>query len=135
MIQRILLCALVATLPSCGLYSKLNDAVDRVDLATAKADQALVGIEQGLATMGERGAELASKVAEIRVAVTEADKNGDGRVAGVSEWTELIYQLLAILGIGGYAAATNYKRRANVQAIYSELDSLKQRVSVAAPRQ
>ena len=53
MIQRILLCALVATLPSCGLYSKLNDAVDRVDLATAKADQALVGIEQGLATMGE----------------------------------------------------------------------------------
>lgn len=118
-------------LPSCGIYTKLNEAVDRVDLATQKADQALQGVEQGLASMGEKGEALAAKVAEIRAAVNEADKNNDGRVAGVTEWTDLLYQLLAILGIGGYAVTTNTKRRQNVQAIYQEIDALKDRVRVA----
>lgn len=120
--------ALLTVLPSCGIYSKLNEAVDRVDLATQKADHALQGVEQGLAAMGEKGEALASKVAEIRAAVVAADQDQDGRVSGVTEWADLIYQLLAILGIGGYAASTNAKRRQNVAALYGEIDALKERV-------
>lgn len=126
--MRYLLLGTVLLLPSCGIYSKLNEAVDRVDLATQKADQALQGVEQGLAAMGEKGEALASKVAEIRAAIASADQNADGRVSGVTEWADLIYQLLAILGIGGYAASTNAKRRQNVAALYGEIDALKERV-------
>lgn len=119
------------SLSSCGIYTRLSEAVDRVDLATAKADKALEGVEQGLASMGQQGAELAAKVAEIRNAVVAADTNADGRVSGIAEWTDLIYQLLAILGIGGYAVTTNAKRRQNVAALYTEIDALKDRVRVA----
>jgi hypothetical protein len=129
--MRYLLLGTVLLLPSCGIYTKLNEAVDRVDLATQKADQALQGVEQGLVAMGEKGEALAAKVAEIRAAVGRADANSDGRVSGIAEWTDLIYQLLAILGIGGYAVTTNAKRRQNVAALYTEIDALKDRVRVA----
>ena len=75
--------------------------------------------------MGEKGQQLADKVEQVRAALEQADMNADGKVSGVSEWTELIYQLLALLGVGGYAVATNAKRRANTQAIYAQLDELK----------
>jgi hypothetical protein len=123
--KALLLAAVICTLPSCGIYTKLNDAVDRIDLATKEADQALQGVQQGLVAMGDKGKELADKVEQVRTALAQADLNADGRVAGVNEWTELIYQLLALLGVGGYAVATNAKRRANTQAIYAQLDELK----------
>ena len=124
MIRTILLPVLLL-LPSCGIYSKLNEAVDRIDLATKEADQALQGVQQGLVAMGEKGQQLAEKVEQVRAAVAQSDINADGRVSGVNEWTELIYQLLAILGVGGYAVSTNAKRRASTQAIYAQLDQLK----------
>lgn len=112
-------------LTSCGVYTKLNDAVDRVDLATKEAEKALIGVEAGLKSMGTKGEELAAKVAEVKAALAEADKNGDGRVAGLEEWYGLIMQLLTIFGIGGYAVATNQKRRANAAALYEQIDALK----------
>jgi hypothetical protein len=115
-------------LTSCGVYTKLNDAVDRVDLATKEAEKALTGVEAGLRNMGEQGQKLADKAAEVRAAVAEADKNGDGKVAGLEEWYGLVMQLLAIFGIGGYAVSTNAKRRANTAAIYEQLDGLKDRI-------
>ena len=123
--NRPILLTLLLLLPSCGIYSKLNEAVDRIDLATKEADQSLQGVQQGLAAMGEKGQQLADKVEQVRAALEQADMNADGKVSGVSEWTELIYQLLALLGVGGYAVATNAKRRANTQAIYAQLDELK----------
>lgn len=123
--MRYLLLGTVLLLSSCGIYTRLNEAVDRIDVATKEADQALAGVQQGLAAMGEKGQQLAEKVEQVRTALAQADLNADGRVSGVSEWTELVYQLLALLGVGGYAVATNAKRRANTQAIYAQLDELK----------
>ena len=120
-------------LPSCGIYTKLNEAVERVDLATQEADKALQGMQAGLASMGAKGEELAAKLAEVRTAIVEADKNGDGRVVGMDEWYALIVQLLAILGVGGYAVQTNAKRRENVQALYEQLDQLKDRIRETPP--
>ena len=124
---------LLLLLPSCGLYSQLNDAVNRVDIATKEADKALQGMQAGLATMGTKGEELAAKLAEVRTAIVEADKNGDGRVVGMDEWYALVVQLLAILGVGGYAVQTNAKRRENVQALYEQLDQLKDRIRETPP--
>lgn len=122
---------LLLLLPSCGIYTKLNEAVDRVDLATKQAEESLQGVEAGLKAMGTKGEEIAAKVAEIRTAVVEADKNGDGKVAGLEEWYGLVMQLLTILGIGGYAVSTNAKRRANAQTIFEQIDQLKERVRAA----
>lgn len=124
-----LLCA-----PSCTLYTRLSDAVDRVDMATQETEKALEGVEAGLAQLGDRGRELADTVAQVRVAVVEADRNGDGRVAGVEEWYGLVLQLLTIFGVGGYAATINGKRRATAQQLYAAIDELKDRVR-AAPQQ
>ena len=121
-----LLCA-----PSCTLYTRLSDAVDRVDMATEQTEKALEGVEAGLAQLGDRGRELADTVAQVRVAVVEADRNGDGRVAGVEEWYGLVLQLLTILGVGGYAATVNGKRRATAQQLYAAIDELKDRVRAA----
>jgi hypothetical protein len=115
-------------LSSCGIYTKLNNAVERVDLATAEADKALQGVQAGLAAMGTQGEALAAKVAEIKVAIHDADKNGDGKVVGLEEWYGLIMQLLTIFGIGGYAVATNQKRRENTAALYEQLDALKDKI-------
>jgi len=123
--MRYLLLTTCLLLPSCGIYTRLNEAVDRIDIATKEADQALAGVQQGLVAMGEKGQQLADKVEQVRTALAQADKNADGRVSGVSEWTELVYQLLALLGVGGYAVSTNAKRRANTQEIYAQLDQLK----------
>ena len=122
----ILLALLV--LPSCGIYTRLNDAVDRIDLATKEADQALAGVQQGLVAMGEKGQQFADKVEQVRAALAASDANADGRVSGIGEWSELIYQLLAILGVTGYAVSTNAKRRASTQEIYAQLDQLKDAV-------
>lgn len=130
--HKILLCSLLL-LPSCGLYTQLNDAVNRVDIATKEADKALQGMQAGLASMGTKGEELAAKLAEVRTAIVEADKNGDGRVVGMDEWYALVVQLLAILGVGGYAVQTNAKRRENVQALYEQLDQLKDRIRETPP--
>lgn len=130
--HKLILCCLLL-LPSCGLYSQLNDAVNRVDIATKEADKALQGMQAGLASMGTKGEELAAKLAEVRTAIVEADKNGDGRVVGMDEWYALVVQLLAILGVGGYAVQTNAKRRENVQALYEQLDQLKDRIRETPP--
>lgn len=130
--HKILLFSLLL-LPSCGLYTQLNDAVNRVDIATKEADKALQGMQAGLASMGTKGEELAAKLAEVRTAIVEADKNGDGRVVGMDEWYALVVQLLAILGVGGYAVQTNAKRRENVQALYEQLDQLKDRIRETPP--
>lgn len=124
---------LLLLLPSCGIYTRLNDAVERVDIATKQAEESLQGVEAGLKAMGDKGEALAAKVAEIRTAIVDADKNKDGKVLGLDEWYGLIVQLLAILGIGGYAVQTNAKRRENVQALYEQLDGLKDRIRDAAP--
>lgn len=129
--MRTLLLSSLFLLPSCGIYTKLNEAVDRVDLATKQAEASLQGVEAGLKAMGTKGEEIAAKVAEIRTAVVEADKNGDGKVAGLEEWYGLVMQLLTILGIGGYAVSTNAKRRANAQTIFEQIDQLKERVRAA----
>lgn len=123
-----LLCA-----PSCTLYTRLSDAVDRVDLATKDAEQALEGVESGLAQLGDRGRELADTVAQVRVAIAEADRDGDGRVSGVEEWYGLVVQLLAILGVGGYAANVNGRRRATAQQLFAEIDALKDRMRAQPP--
>ena len=123
-----LLCA-----PSCTLYTRLSDAVDRVDMATKETEKALEGVEAGLAQLGDRGRELADTVAQVRVAVVEADRNGDGRVSGVEEWYGLVLQLLAIFGVGGYAASVNGRRRATAQQLYAAIDELKDRVRGTAP--
>lgn len=123
-----LLCA-----PSCTLYTRLSDAVDRVDLATKDAEQALEGVEAGLAQLGDRGRELADTVAQVRVAIAEADRDGDGRVSGVEEWYGLVMQLLAILGVGGYAANVNGRRRATAQQLFAEIDALKDRMRAQPP--
>lgn len=130
--QKPFLCLLLL-LPSCGIYTKLNEAVDRVDIATKQAEQSLQGVEAGLAAMGTKGEEIAAKVAEIRTAIVEADKNKDGKVAGVEEWYGLVMQLLTILGIGGYAVQTNNKRRANAQTLFEQIDQLKAQVRGQAP--
>lgn len=117
-------------LTSCGVYTKLNDAIDRVDLATKEAEKALTGIEAGLRNMGEQGQKLADKAAEVRAAVAEADTNQDGRVSGLEEWYGLVMQLLTIFGVGGYAVATNAKRRENTAALYQQLDAIKDRLRV-----
>lgn len=129
--MRTLLLSSLFLLPSCGIYTKLNEAVDRVDLATKQAEESLQGVEAGLKAMGTKGEEIASKVAEIRKAIGEADINSDGKVAGVEEWYGLVMQLLTILGIGGYAVSTNAKRRANTQTLFQQIDELKERVRVA----
>lgn len=129
--HKLLLCCLL--LPSCGIYTKLNEAVERVDLATQETDKALQGMQAGLASMGTKGEELAAKLAEVRTAIVTADKNGDGRVVGMDEWYTLVVQLLAILGVGGYAVKTNAKRRENVQALYEQLDQLKDRIRETPP--
>ena len=130
--QKPFLCLLLL-LPSCGIYTKLNEAVDRVDIATKQAEQSLQGVEAGLAAMGTKGEEIANKVAEIRTAIVEADKNQDGKVAGIEEWYGLVMQLLTILGIGGYAVQTNNKRRANAQTLFEQIDALKAQVRGQAP--
>lgn len=130
--QKTFLCLLLL-LPSCGIYTKLNEAVDRVDLATKQAEESLHGVEAGLKAMGTKGEEIANKVAEIRTAIVEADKNKDGKVAGVEEWYGLVMQLLTILGIGGYAVQTNNKRRANAQTLFEQIDALKAQVRGQAP--
>ena len=130
--QKPFLCLLLM-LPSCGIYTKLNEAVDRVDIATKQAEQSLQGVEAGLAAMGTKGEEIAAKVAEIRTAIVEADKNKDGKVAGVEEWYGLVMQLLTILGIGGYAVQTNNKRRANAQTLFEQIDALKAQIRGQAP--
>jgi hypothetical protein len=130
MIRTTVLVALLCT-PSCTLYNRLSDAVDRVDLATQQTEEALEGVEAGLAQLGDRGRELADTVAQVRVAVVEADRNGDGRVAGVEEWYGLVLQLLTIFGVGGYAATVNGKRRATAQQLYAAIDELKDRVRAA----
>lgn len=124
---------LLLLLPSCGIYTKLNEAVDRVDIATKQAEESLQGVEAGLKAMGTKGEEIASKVAEIRTAIVEADKNKDGKVAGVEEWYGLVMQLLTILGIGGYAVQTNNKRRANAQTMFEQIDQLKAQIRGQAP--
>lgn len=129
--MRTLLLSSLFLLPSCGIYTKLNEAVDRVDLATKQAEESLQGVEAGLKAMGTKGEEIASKVAEIRKAIGEADTNSDGKVAGLEEWYGLVMQLLTILGIGGYAVSTNAKRRANTQTLFQQIDELKERVRVA----
>lgn len=129
--MRTLLLSSLLLLPSCGIYTKLNEAVDRVDIATKQAEQSLEGVEAGLKAMGTKGEEIANKVAEIRTAIVEADKNKDGKVAGVEEWYGLVMQLLTILGVGGYAVSTNAKRRANAQTMFEQLDQLKERVRAA----
>lgn len=131
--MRTLLLSSLFLLPSCGIYTKLNEAVDRVDLATKQAEQSLEGVEAGLKAMGTKGEEIASKVAEIRTAIVEADKNKDGKVAGVEEWYGLVMQLLTILGIGGYAVQTNNKRRANAQTMFEQIDQLKAQIRGQAP--
>jgi len=131
-VQKLFLCLLLL-LPSCGIYTKLNEAVDRVDIATKQAEESLQGVEAGLAAMGTKGEEIAAKVAEIRTAIVEADKNKDGKVAGVEEWYGLVMQLLTILGIGGYAVQTNNKRRANAQTLFEQIDALKAQVRGQAP--
>lgn len=131
--MRTLLLSSLFLLPSCGIYTKLNEAVERVDLATKQAEQSLEGVEAGLKAMGTKGEEIASKVAEIRTAIVEADKNKDGKVAGVEEWYGLVMQLLTILGIGGYAVQTNNKRRANAQTMFEQIDQLKAQIRGQAP--
>jgi hypothetical protein len=37
-------------------------------------------------------------------------------------------QLLTIFGVGGYAVATNAKRRENTAALYQQLDAIKDRL-------
>lgn len=134
MIRTIFLLVALLCAPSCTLYTRLSDAVDRVDMATQETEKALEGVEAGLAQLGDRGRELADTVAQVRVAVVEADRNGDGRVAGVEEWYGLVLQLLTIFGVGGYAATINGKRRATAQQLYAAIDELKDRVR-AAPQQ
>ena len=124
---------LLLLLPSCGIYTKLNEAVDRVDIATKQAEESLEGVEAGLKAMGTKGEEIAAKVAEIRTAIVEADRNGDGKVSGVEEWYGLVMQLLTILGIGGYAVQTNSKRRANAQTMFEQIDQLKAQIRGQAP--
>lgn len=131
--MRTLLLSSLFLLPSCGIYTKLNEAVERVDLATKQAEQSLEGVEAGLKAMGTKGEEIASKVAEIRTAIVEADKNKDGKVAGVEEWYGLVMQLLTILGIGGYAVQTNNKRRANAQTMFEQIDQLKAQIRGQSP--
>lgn len=126
--MRTLLLSSLLLLPSCGIYTKLNEAVDRVDLATKEAEKALVGVEAGLRQMGEQGQKLADKAVEVRAAVAAADKNGDGRVSGVEEWYGLVLQLLTIFGVGGYAVATNAKRRSNTAALFEHIDTLKEKM-------
>lgn len=125
--KRLLLLPLLL-LPSCGLYTQLNQAVERVDFATKEADKALEGVQAGLTAMGAQGEQIAQKVRELRTAIEEADKNQDGRITGMEEWYGLILQLLTLLGVGGYAVQTNAKRRENVQALYEQIDSLKDKV-------
>lgn len=131
--MRTLLLSSLFLLPSCGIYTQLHEAVERVDLATKQAEQSLEGVEAGLKAMGTKGEEIASKVAEIRTAIVEADKNKDGKVAGVEEWYGLVMQLLTILGIGGYAVQTNNKRRANAQTMFEQIDQLKAQIRGQAP--
>jgi hypothetical protein len=134
MIRTTVLVALLCT-PSCTLYNRLSDAVDRVDLATQQTEEALEGVEAGLAQLGDRGRELADTVAQVRAAVVEADRDGNGKVSGVEEWYGLVVQLLAIFGVGGYAANVNGKRRATAQQLYAAIDELKDRVRASAPQQ
>jgi hypothetical protein len=125
--MRTLLLSCLFLLPSCSLYTRLNEAVDRVDLATKETEKALDGVEAGLRSMGTKGEELAAKVAEVKTALQQADTNQDGRVSGLEEWYGLVMQLLTIFGVGGYAVATNAKRRENTAAIYHLLDAIKDR--------
>jgi hypothetical protein len=134
MIRTTVLVAMLCT-PSCTLYNRLSDAVDRVDLATQQTEEALEGVEAGLAQLGDRGRELADTVAQVRAAVVEADRDGNGKVSGVEEWYGLVVQLLAIFGVGGYAATVNGKRRATAQQLYAAIDELKDRVRASAPQQ
>lgn len=131
--MRILLLSSLFLLPSCGIYTKLNEAVDRVDIATKQAEESLEGVEAGLKAMGTKGEEIAAKVAEIRTAIVEADRNGDGKVSGVEEWYGLVMQLLTILGVGGYAVSTNAKRRANAQTMFEQIDNIKAQIRGQAP--
>lgn len=131
--MRILLLSSLFLLPSCGIYTKLNEAVDRVDIATKQAEESLEGVEAGLKAMGTKGEEIANKVAEIRTAIVEADRNGDGKVSGVEEWYGLVMQLLTILGVGGYAVSTNAKRRANAQTMFEQIDNIKAQIRGQAP--
>lgn len=131
--MRTLLLSSLFLLPSCGIYTKLNEAVDRVDIATKQAEESLEGVEAGLKAMGTKGEEIANKVAEIRTAIVEADRNGDGKVSGVEEWYGLVMQLLTILGVGGYAVSTNAKRRANAQTMFEQIDNIKAQIRGQAP--
>lgn len=131
--MRTLLLSSLILLPSCGIYTKLNEAVDRVDIATKQAEESLEGVEAGLKAMGTKGEEIAAKVAEIRTAIVEADRNGDGKVSGVEEWYGLVMQLLTILGVGGYAVSTNAKRRANAQTMFEQIDNIKAQIRGQAP--
>jgi hypothetical protein len=126
--MRTLLLSCLFLLPSCSLYTRLNEAVDRVDLATKETEKALDGVEEGLRSMGTKGEELAAKVAEVKTALQQADTNQDGRVSGLEEWYGLVMQLLTIFGVGGYAVATNAKRRENTAALYQQLDAIKDRL-------
>jgi hypothetical protein len=126
--MRTLLLLCLFLLPSCSLYTRLNEAVDRVDLATKETEKALDGVEAGLRSMGTKGEELAAKVAEVKTALQQADTNQDGRVSGLEEWYGLVMQLLTIFGVGGYAVATNAKRRENTAALYQQLDAIKDRL-------
>jgi hypothetical protein len=126
--MRTLLLSCLFLLPSCSLYTRLNEAVDRVDLATKETEKALDGVEAGLRSMGTKGEELAAKVAEVKTALQQADTNQDGRVSGLEEWYGLVMQLLTIFGVGGYAVATNAKRRENTAALYQQLDAIKDRM-------
>jgi len=114
---------LLFLLPSCGLYQKMDRSMERIDQITDDANKALDGVKEGVVAVGEASKTLAQAVQEIK---TEADLNKDGEVRGMGEYAELLYQLLALLGIAGYARGVDQKRSASIKALHEKLEKVKE---------
>lgn len=92
---------LLAVTPSCSVYSNIRDGAKRLNELTEKldvrvdslnrvVDSAIAGVEKGIAAGVKQLEPILEKLKEGKQVIAKADKDGDGRVSGVSEWWALL---------------------------------------------
>lgn len=89
---------------SCGTIAKIQDAAEKLqtlankaELNTQQVQSGLAGLAAAAAQMGDKGRDIAAAIEQAKHAVAAADKNADGKVSGIPEWSALFASLAALL--------------------------------------
>jgi len=123
MVRSFLLAAFMGlSLASCSTVQKLNTLLDKTTISVDSVNGTLKQVENGLGAVGESTKAVRDQLSAVRNAVMMADKNGDKKVSGFSEWKELIILLLGIFGIGGAKVASDAKLRRAKTDIHKRID-------------